>query len=154
VVTGALDPVVSSLGVLAEKVTAADIDQFPVAALREEVIRLASPFRYAVRYARCPMRVGEHEVDEGERVVLGLATANLDPATVDDPLVTRERPEHVQFAFGGGAHYCPGAGIARAAIDAVLHDMQIHHLAFYPERVRRAPELPVLRYREIVGMLR
>jgi len=91
VITGAMEPVVTALCVLAERVGPDELRELPVPALREEVLRLATPFRLAVRYARCPLEIGGHPLSEGDRVALHLGTANVDPDVVPDPLAMRSR---------------------------------------------------------------
>jgi cytochrome P450 len=54
-------------------------------------------------------------VEEGERVVLSIAAANRDNRIYPEPDVfnlDRGRPA-AHNAFGGGAHFCPGAPLAR-----------------------------------------
>jgi cytochrome P450 len=152
VVTGAVEPIVSSLCVLAERIGPHELHGLPVPVLREEVLRLATPFRLAIRYARCPLRVGEDTVSEGDRVVLHLGAANADPVAFPDPLAVRER-EAQHVAFGLGPHYCPGAGIARAAVDIVLAHLVERDMTFHCESVELAPEERTLRYRRLLCML-
>jgi cytochrome P450 len=55
------------------------------------------------------------EMQPGEKIAFGVASANRDESKYDDPHHFRlDRPnwrEH--FAFGGGPHICPGASLAR-----------------------------------------
>ncbi len=153
-ITGAMEPVVTALCVLAERVGPDELRELPVSVLREEVLRLATPFRLAVRYARCPVEIGGHPLSEGDRVALHLGTANVDPDVVPDPLAMRGRQPQTHLAFGLGPHYCPGAGIARTALDVVLSYLKERGLTFHCEVVSRAPEVPTLRYRELICTLR
>jgi hypothetical protein len=54
-------------------------------------------------------------IEAGERVILGLASANRTEEVFDDADDFRadraNADRHV--AFGGGAHFCPGAPLAR-----------------------------------------
>ncbi len=154
VITGAMEPVVTVLCVLAERVGPDELRELPVPVLREEVLRLATPFRLAVRYPRCPLDIGGHRLSEGDRVALHLGTANVDPDVVPDPLAIRSRQSQTHLAFGLGPHYCPGAGIARTALDVVLSYLKERELTFHCEVVRRAPEVSTLRYRELICTLR
>jgi cytochrome P450 len=154
VITGAMEPVVTALCVLAERVGPDELRELPVPALREEVLRLATPFRLAVRYARCPLEIGGHPLSEGDRVALHLGTANVDPDVVPEPLAMRSRQPQTHLAFGLGPHYCPGAGVARTALDVVLCYLKERDLTFHCEVVRRAPEVSTLRYRELMCTLR
>lgn len=91
----------------------------------EEVLRIESPVRSVARVARERMEIDGVVVEEGGTVVLDLALANRDPARFPHPDVfdvTREENPHL--AFGGGPHFCVGAGLARlegaVALDAML----------------------------------
>jgi cytochrome P450 len=61
-------------------------------------------------------------IAEGTRVVLSIAAANRDPDAYDDPdefqLDRADPPPH--NAFGGGAHFCPGAPLARLEAKVAL----------------------------------
>lgn len=154
VVTGSIDPLAAALCVLAEHVGLDDLEHLTISALREEVLRLTTPFRYAARYARCPLEIEGRSVSTGDRVVLHLATANMDPSTVPDPTQMRERRGYPHLAFGLGAHYCLGAGVARAAIDAVLSTMKSQAVVFHPDSVQLDSGESVIRYVTLTGVLR
>jgi cytochrome P450 len=58
----------------------------------------------------------------GSRVVLSIAAANRDPDAYDDPdefRLDRADPSP-HNAFGGGAHFCPGAPLARLEAKTAL----------------------------------
>lgn len=154
VVTGSVDPLVGALCVLAERVRHENMRLLTNTVLREEVFRLATPFRYAARYARCPLEIDGRSIAVGERVVLHLAAANMDPLAVPDPTDLKDRHLFRHLAFGLGAHYCLGAGIARAALDAVLTAMRSQAVVFHPDTVELATGEAVLRYRALGGVLR
>lgn len=155
VVTGAYDPTVSALGALAEQVTAELLAALPDAPIRNEILRCATPFRFTSRFAKYDTRVGEQDMTTGDRVILCLASANLDHRAFPDPLARRDRGKSTRsFTFGGGTHYCPGAPLARAAVDALLGGFRRHAVVFEPTEVEMAPELPMRRYRKLFGHLR
>jgi cytochrome P450 len=79
----------------------------------EEMLRFDPPVLSVVRSARADTIVAGCPVTAGETVWASLAAANRDPAVHADPDdfdVKRTMP-HV--AFGGGAHACLGAQLAR-----------------------------------------
>ncbi|MCB1247976.1 MAG: cytochrome P450 [Acidimicrobiales bacterium] len=91
-------------------------------AFLEEVLRLDSPFRYHLRYARQATVLDGVEVPAGAVVVLLWAAANRDPRRFEDPddlRLDRAFPrDHV--GFGRGIHLCVGAPLARLEAEIVL----------------------------------
>lgn len=154
IITGAYDPTVTALCQVAERVTGRLLAELPPQTVREEVFRLATPFRFASRYARRPVTVGPHRLEVGDRIILCLGTANLDPDHYPRPLEFRRQGEPVRsLSFGAGAHYCPGAPLAQAIVGVLIDvfvDLGVH---FVVERVEREPELSMLRYRRLHGRL-
>ncbi len=87
----------------------------------EELLRYDSPVRLTFRTALEDAVVVGETVRAGEPVVALLDAANHDPAVFLSPDtldVTRDAHRHV--AFGGGAHYCLGAALARAEAQIAL----------------------------------
>ena len=85
----------------------------------EECLRYSGPITWTVRILHEPAEFGGYELDVNEEVMIGLAAANRDPEHFADP----ERFNIARFAtppappphlsFGGGAHLCLGAHLAR-----------------------------------------
>jgi cytochrome P450 len=85
----------------------------------EECLRYSGPITWTVRILHEPARFGGYELEVNEEVAVGLAAANRDPEQYADP----ERFDIARFAstpappphlsFGGGAHVCLGAHLAR-----------------------------------------
>jgi cytochrome P450 len=87
----------------------------------EELLRYDSPVRLTVRTALADNMVLGERVQAGEQVMAMLDTANHDPTVFESPDVldvTRDARHHL--AFGGGAHYCLGAALARAEAQLAL----------------------------------
>ena len=73
-------------------------------ALIDRVLREQAPIPWSIRrFATRDLTVGGTLVRSGETVLLGLASANADPAA----------PSGRHLSFGHGAHYCLGAPLAR-----------------------------------------
>ncbi|GAB3666771.1 cytochrome P450 [Actinocorallia lasiicapitis] len=92
----------------------------PAAAI-EELIRFHSPVRLIGRTALRRQSVGGREVLPGQAVFLRVAEANRDPERFADPDrldLTRKGPGHL--GFGGGAHFCIGAALARLEASEAL----------------------------------
>jgi cytochrome P450 len=99
-----------------------------IAALLEETLRLEGSTKMTSRLALRDTMIGDTEIPVGEKVFVGLAAANRDPARWEDPSAFRmDRPkikEHV--AFGRGAHTCAGAPLARVEV-RVLFEKFLEH---------------------------
>jgi cytochrome P450 len=80
----------------------------------DELMRFDGPIQMAERITLQDCHVGGTDVPKGRIVVLCLAAANRDPEVYADPHrldVGRDPNPHV--GFGGGAHFCLGASLAR-----------------------------------------
>ncbi|WP_437577625.1 cytochrome P450 [Sorangium sp. So ce887] len=80
----------------------------------EEMVRWTSPIRGFMRTAVDGCEVDGHRFEAGDSVLLCYPSANRDASVFDDPYrfdVGRAPNRHL--GFGGGAHYCLGAGLAR-----------------------------------------
>jgi cytochrome P450 len=80
----------------------------------EECLRFDGPIILTIRVTRQDTRFGDKVIPRDRPVMCMLAAANRDPEHFPDPDrfdVTRSGEDH--FAFGGGAHFCLGAHLAR-----------------------------------------
>ena len=80
----------------------------------EEILRFDSPVVQAVRIAMGDIEIGGCPIRRGESIMTSLAAANRDPGRHPEPDrfdVTRRDVSH--HSFGGGAHFCLGAPLAR-----------------------------------------
>jgi cytochrome P450 len=81
----------------------------------EETLRWESPVRGDFRLSKVPVTVGGVDLPAGTTLMLLNAAANRDPRQFADPDafdVDRDNARF-HFAFGRGAHICPGAALAR-----------------------------------------
>ncbi|WP_157253775.1 cytochrome P450 family protein [Nonomuraea typhae] len=96
----------------------------------EELIRWCGPTLLVIpRYAREEVEVAGRTVREGEAVTVAAVSANRDPRVYTEPErldVGRDEAAHLGFAHG--AHFCPGAHLARVTTRVVLAAL----LARYP----------------------
>ncbi len=87
----------------------------------EESLRHTPPIPVVVRTCVRDTEVGGVAVSAGERVVLGIASANRDESIYQSPESFRlDRDEPESLGFGGGAHLCLGAHVARMQARVLL----------------------------------
>jgi cytochrome P450 len=85
----------------------------PPSAFVEEVLRFDSPVQLTSRIGY-DTGVGGVPVSEGTGVVTLLGAGNRDPRRFTDPArFDPMRPDGGPLSFGGGAHFCIGAALAR-----------------------------------------
>jgi cytochrome P450 len=81
----------------------------------EESLRLRPPVMFIVRGCVADTDIGGCPVHEGERLIVGSASANRDERVFEFPdefRVDRRNAEQ-HLTFGYGPHVCPGAALAR-----------------------------------------
>lgn len=109
----------------------------------EESLRFDPPSIGMFRLSACPVEMHGVGIPERSRMLFAIPGANRDPAVFDRPDEFRlDRPaEELQrhLGFGFGAHFCPGASIARLeakiALDMMLDRMPNLELTEQPERI-------------------
>ena len=102
----------------------ADLDGLTTPAV-EEIVRVASPVTFMRRTATGATTVGDHEFEEGDKVVLFYGAANRDPREFDDPEtfdIRRSPNNHVGFG-GPGPHFCLGAHLARRELAVAFRQL-------------------------------
>ena len=81
----------------------------------EEMLRYDPPVAQVARFALEPLEIGGRAVQAGQTITWSLLAAGHDPALHSDPhRFDIERADTTHLAFGGGAHFCLGAPLARA----------------------------------------
>jgi cytochrome P450 len=91
----------------------------------EELLRYDSPIQVTKRIPLdATIDVDGTQLERGDMVVLLLGSANRDPQVFADPdQLDLDRPGNPHLAFGGGAHYCIGARLARTEARIALHTL-------------------------------
>ncbi len=85
----------------------------------EECLRYSGPITGTLRVLHADARFGDYVIPDETEVFALTGAANRDPEVFDEPErfdVSRYLPEKrtaPHFAFGGGAHFCLGAHLAR-----------------------------------------
>jgi cytochrome P450 len=91
----------------------------------EELLRWDSPPQFVSRVVARPCELRGRALRPGDTVLLGIGSANRDPAGFVEPdRLDLGRAPNPHVGFGLGTHFCPGAQLsrleARAAIPALL----------------------------------
>jgi len=97
-----------------EQLDALKADPGLAAAAVEEVLRYEAPVQATSRIVSEDREVAGCPMKKSQPVFMSLAAANRDPAKFEAPEafdITVKRPSHM--SFGGGAHICIGAPLAR-----------------------------------------
>jgi hypothetical protein len=91
----------------------------------EEVARLDAPFNFHYRLVQRDCELAGFELHPGDRLMLLWASANRDPARIDDPDALRLDRKHPNnhLSFGRGVHFCIGAPIARLEARVVCEEL-------------------------------
>jgi cytochrome P450 len=105
----------------------------------EESLRLRPPVMFVVRGCVADTEVGGCPVRNGDRLIVGSASANRDERVFEDGDEFRvDRPNADQhLTFGYGPHVCPGATLARAVTRIGLRAL---FTRFPPGTLRAAPD--------------
>jgi cytochrome P450 len=79
------------------------------------MLRYDPPVAQTSRVAQDRLEIGGKEVQVGEVMTVSLLAGGYDPARHSEPhRFDIERADTSHLAFGGGAHFCLGAPLARA----------------------------------------
>lgn len=105
----------------------------------EEVLRFHTSTQYMHRTATRDHEVHGQTIRAGESVLLLIGSANHDERefgpTADDFDITRAPGGHI--AFGYGAHYCLGAGLARMEARVALEELHARLPAYEVDHRRK-----------------
>lgn len=87
----------------------------------EEILRLQGPLVTNRRKTTCPVKLGGRAIPADSIVSLNWVSANRDDSIFEDADQFRWGRDHSQnLLYGAGIHYCPGAGLARMELRAVV----------------------------------
>jgi cytochrome P450 PksS len=108
----------------------------------EELLRFVSPVQFSKpRYVRHDVDLAGVPLKQGDRIMVMIAAANLDPEAHERPeQLNLERRPNRHISFGTGIHFCLGHQLARiegiCALQALLTRWPKLKLAVAPEQVR------------------
>jgi cytochrome P450 len=105
----------------------------------EESLRITPPILFVARGCVTDRAVDGCPIHAGERVIVGLGSANRDEGVFDDADAFRVDRENADahLTFGFGAHVCPGAAVARVEARIAVEVLLQH---FEPGALRLAPD--------------
>lgn len=110
----------------------------------EETMRHSPSMCSTLRGVTEDVSVGEYTFPAGTFILVNTYAANRDPAIYDDPArfdISRNEPPPI-LTFGGGAHYCLGANLARRELSEALKILA--HRMPNPRVAGPAPWRPLL----------
>ncbi|MFJ9109294.1 cytochrome P450 [Streptomyces sp. NPDC102283] len=95
-----------------------------ITSLVEELLRFDTSVQQVARIAVEPVEIEGHRIERGELVLMMLGVANRDTdAFTNSDVLDPGRQSSRHLAFGYGAHYCLGAGLARMEVSAALNGL-------------------------------
>lgn len=83
----------------------------------DELIRFDPPFQYVVRHAQKNFSIRSTKIEQGNRILFMIASANRDETVFSDPdSINLLNHNKYHRSFGFGSHFCLGATLARKII--------------------------------------
>lgn len=90
----------------------------------DEFLRYDSPAQFTGRRTNEDEIVGGKEIKKGIQIICMLGAGNRDPAKFENPdKLDIERKNVIPLSFGGGIHYCAGAGLARLEAETGINSL-------------------------------
>ena len=128
---GEIGTISASLGILIHSLAVQPIHQQAIRAQPslvpgaiDEILRVHNPLFSNRRVVRCPVELGGHSLQAGEKITLHWVAANRDEAAFDDPTAVQlERDSKSNLLYGAGVHVCPGAPLARMELRVFLNSL-------------------------------
>ena len=108
----------------------------------EEFLRFVSPVQFTKpRYVRRDVELGGVRLKQGDRIIVMLAAANMDPQAHEHPeRLDLQRKPNRHMSFGTGIHFCLGHQLARiegmCALQALFTRWPKLQLAVPPDQIR------------------
>jgi cytochrome P450 len=99
-----------------DQLAAVEADHSLIANLVEEALRMESPVQMLPRVAKVDVEVGGVAIPAGSILMMLYGCANRDEAKFPDgeAFDVARANARAHLAFGNGAHFCPGAALARS----------------------------------------
>lgn len=95
-----------------------------VATAVEEFLRYDAPTQITARTVQSPLEIAGRRLSQGRVLLLLLGSANHDARQFHEPAkLDIERTPNPHLAFGTGAHYCLGAGLAKLESEVLFNQI-------------------------------
>lgn len=128
---GEIGTIAASIGILLHHLASDEDLQFQLredpTRLRngiDEILRIHNPLVSNRRVTKCPLRIGDRDLDAGERITLQWISANRDEDAFDDAAKIRvDRDPANNLLFGAGIHVCPGAALSRMELRVLIESL-------------------------------
>lgn len=90
----------------------------------DEMLRIDGPLIMNRRVATCPVRLGDHEIAEGDGLTILWPSVNRDERVFgdSDDFRPEDNADH-NLLYGAGIHGCPGAPLARMQLDVFATEL-------------------------------
>ncbi len=89
----------------------------------EYLIHRSPPFQYVSRIITDDISIGDERLKKGDRVLFMLGSGNRDYRVISNEEECPIHKGNQTLSFGYGAHYCPGAKLARNALKIFLEEL-------------------------------
>ncbi|MBK7447107.1 MAG: cytochrome P450 [Ignavibacteria bacterium] len=90
----------------------------------DEFLRYDSPAQFTGRRTNEDEIVGGKEIKKGIQIICMLGAGNRDPEKFENPdTLDIERKNVIPLSFGGGIHYCAGAGLGRLEAEIGINSL-------------------------------
>jgi cytochrome P450 len=90
----------------------------------DEFLRIAAPETTTVRTVTCDVELGGVQLHAGDRVLVLLASGNLDESVFPDPdKIDIRRNCGQSLTFGHGIHHCPGNHLTKIEAEVILNQV-------------------------------
>jgi cytochrome P450 len=112
----------------------------------EETLRYDTSTQMLLRVVRRPVSVHGVDINEGQRALLLVGSANRDEEVFDDAeAYDLERSTKDMISFGGGRHFCMGAALARMEARIALTELaaRVSSYEIDPAGLRRVHSINV-----------
>lgn len=90
----------------------------------EELFRHSSSLNFITRRVAETVQINNTIIEKNQNVILHIASANRDSNVFSDPHIIDPHRENAtsHLSFGGGAHYCLGAGLSRFQVKTITKE--------------------------------